>query len=108
MNIMDAWGVLGEDWISIVQNLSNLPDISSRVHATECMFMDAKKSAKRLMAVHHPDKNPRDSKAAERFKRIQEALQTIEHNTKLFRDKYEEMKKRSEQRAASDGFILIK
>jgi DnaJ homolog subfamily C member 7 len=38
---------------------------------------DIKKAYRRLSLVHHPDKNPNDESAAERFKDISEAYETL-------------------------------
>jgi molecular chaperone DnaJ len=38
---------------------------------------EIKKQYRKLAAKHHPDKNPNDAKAAERFKEISEAYQTL-------------------------------
>jgi DnaJ homolog subfamily C member 7 len=38
---------------------------------------DIKKAYRRLAIVHHPDKNPEDESAAERFKDIGEAYETL-------------------------------
>ncbi|KAF2274940.1 TPR-like protein [Westerdykella ornata] len=38
---------------------------------------DIKKAYRKLAIVHHPDKNPDDDQAAERFKEIQEANETL-------------------------------
>jgi hypothetical protein len=108
MNMANAWAVLGKDWDAIVRDLSLLPDSASRVQEAERLLADARKLAKKLMAVHHPDKNPGDSEAAERFQRVRGALETIESNTESFKNSYGAMKARAEQRAASDSFIIIK
>jgi DnaJ family protein C protein 7 len=38
---------------------------------------DIKKAYRRLAIVHHPDKNPDDESAAERFKDVGEAYETL-------------------------------
>jgi len=108
MNVAGAWAALGKDWDSIVKELLGLPDAASRVQAAEKMLMDARKLAKRLMAVHHPDKNPGDVEATKRFQHVKEALEVIESNTESFKANYETLKARAEQRRESDGFIVLK
>jgi len=38
---------------------------------------DIKKAYRRLAIIHHPDKNPEDEEAAEKFKEIGEAYETL-------------------------------
>jgi molecular chaperone DnaJ len=52
---------------------------------------EIKKAYRRLAAKHHPDKNPSDPKAAETFKGISEAYQTLGDATK--RKQYDEMRR---------------
>ena len=52
---------------------------------------EIKKSYRKLAAKHHPDKNPTDSKAAETFKGISEAYQTLGDAEK--RKQYDEMRR---------------
>jgi hypothetical protein len=106
MNVADAWTILGKDWDALVRDLQALPDSASRVQEAERLLIDARKLAKRLMAVHHPDKNPDDLEATKRFQRVKEALEIVESNTALFKAKYEALKTRVEQR--QDGFIVLK
>jgi molecular chaperone DnaJ len=52
---------------------------------------EIKKQYRRLAAKHHPDKNPNDSKAAERFKEISEAYTVLGDAEK--RKQYDEMRR---------------
>src|SRR4051812_20777840 len=52
---------------------------------------EIKKKYRRLAAKHHPDKNPNDPKAAETFKGISEAYQTLGDEAK--RKQYDEMRR---------------
>jgi molecular chaperone DnaJ len=52
---------------------------------------EIKKQYRRLAAKHHPDKNPNDAKAAERFKEISEAYNVLGDAEK--RKQYDEMRR---------------
>src|SRR3982074_1519503 len=52
---------------------------------------ELKKAYRKLAAKHHPDKNPSDPKAAETFKGISEAYQTLGDAEK--RKQYDEMRR---------------
>ena len=52
---------------------------------------EIRKQYRRLASKHHPDKNPSDAKAAERFKEISEAYQTLGDADK--RKQYDEMRR---------------
>src|SRR5256886_16069150 len=52
---------------------------------------EIKKSYRKLAAKHHPDKNPNDPKAAETFKGISEAYQTLGDAEK--RKQYDDMRR---------------
>ncbi len=52
---------------------------------------EIKKTYRRLAAKHHPDKNPNDAKAAERFKEISEAYTVLGDPAK--RKQYDEMRR---------------
>ena len=52
---------------------------------------EIKKQYRRLAAKHHPDKNPNDPKAAERFKELSEAYQVLGDESK--RKQYDDMRR---------------
>src|SRR3954470_11343909 len=52
---------------------------------------EIKKQYRKLAAKHHPDKNPNDPRAADTFKAISEAYQTLGDAEK--RAKYDEMRR---------------
>src|SRR5215211_1516562 len=52
---------------------------------------EIKKQYRKLAAKHHPDKNPSDAKAAERFKEISEAYQVLHDAEK--RKQYDDMRR---------------
>src|ERR671930_2032645 len=63
---------------------------------------EIKKQYRKLASKHHPDKNPNDTKAAERFKDISEAYQVLGDAEK--RKQYDEMRRLGAFGGFSDGF----
>jgi hypothetical protein len=81
ISVRDAWLVLGR---RPGQVKADILSHGNERKGVEAQLEVAKSLAKKLMALHHPDRNPGDQKAAERFKLVQEALQAIEEGTRNF------------------------
>lgn len=108
MNMAQAWKILNKDWAAIVRNLRSMPGFESRVLETERLLVEAKKTARQLMAANHPDKNPHDPVGStKRFQRIKEALDTIEASTIAHRSKYETLKE-TLRKAREENEVIIK
>ena len=106
MALEDAWKTLGEDPGEVMSRISGLPTRQERIAAVEKALEDARKIAKKLSAVHHPDKNPGDQSSAARFKRVQEAVDTIAYHTEQIKKKNADLDGRIA--LDRDGFIEIK
>ncbi|KAF2785994.1 TPR-like protein [Melanomma pulvis-pyrius CBS 109.77] len=66
---------------------------------------EIKKAYRKLAIIHHPDKNPNDDDAAERFKEIQEAHETLSDSQKRARyDSGEDLIDPSEMFGGGGGF----
>jgi len=87
MKLKDAWLTLGKDPEEIYAQISSQSSISSKVETISNLFNYAKTISKKLLAQSHPDRNPGDFEAENRFKRIQQALNAIEFYTNEFKNK---------------------
>ena len=87
MDLTEAWTTLGKDIKEVFEPLSKLNGLSEKIKYISSQFEIAKRLAKNLMALHHPDRNPNDIDAANRFRRIQLALEIIENETNQFINK---------------------
>jgi len=105
MTLREAWETLGKDPDRIMEILFGLPDIQSRAEATEKILEKARKLARDLMIKNHPDVNPDDPLAGEKFKQVQAALSTIESHTKEFQNKVKGLTTR--KIAKNDVLIVV-
>ena len=83
MSINEAWETLGVNIEKIYDILSSTPRLK-RGDAAKSEYEKAKKLARDIMVINHPDKNPDDKNAENKFKRIGEALRSIEIYTNEF------------------------
>ena len=83
MPIEEAWSTLGVDYQKIYYILSQASK-SERGKIARLEFEKAKKIARGIMVNSHPDKNPGDQKAEDRFKTVAAALASIETHTNKF------------------------
>lgn len=102
MTVGSAWTTLGFDAQEVFSKLSRVPR-AQRVEAAFRELEDAKKSAKRLLAAHHPDTGG----DPEKFKRVIAALQALEKHTADFAMKMEEVQKAEEEKASKHPFIKL-
>ncbi len=98
LSLRDAWLVLGREPRRIAEVIRSRAD---RVAAAEELLGSARSLARRLLGLHHPDKNPGDREAPERFALVQEALSVVEAGTEEFRSQAED------RVAARDGSVFI-
>jgi hypothetical protein len=105
MELSEAWAVLGKDVNQLFHGTLHLPDIESKMAAVDKAFRIAERSAKKLLGQNHPDKNPGDPEAAERYQRILSALEVIKDHTEKFREKVSGILDRREN--PPDGHIQI-
>jgi hypothetical protein len=110
MPIEEAWSTLGVDYQKICYILSSIPK-SKRGEAAYLEFEKAKKIARGIMVNNHPDKNPDDREAENRFKSAANALASIEIHTNEFieslKDKLEAEKDELERRNKNSIFIKV-
>lgn len=78
MNLVDAWTTLGFDPDEVLSSIKASRDRAAEAKRLEA---EAKTVCKRLLAAHHPDKNPGDAGASKRFRRVQNAMQIISQAT---------------------------
>jgi hypothetical protein len=86
MTVWDAWKLLGRD-PQIIAGMLQESSLQNKAQIADDTLDTARKLAKKLMAKSHPDVNPDDPNAADKFKQIQDALSVIEVNTEDFKNK---------------------
>lgn len=103
MDLREAWTTLGLDPDGVFGRIASRTGRDERVRAAEEELAGARSVARRLMGLHHPDRNPGDPLASERFRRTEEALRTIERETARLR----ELAREADGREPRDVFIEI-
>ena len=98
MNLIDAWNVLGTDPESVFNAIKIGRTPKEKVKLAEGKLEEARLIAKKLMGTHHPDRNQTDSEAAIRFRRVAEALSTIETSTEEMKQKADSISEVSKKR----------
>lgn len=98
LSLRDAWLVLGRHPRRVAEAIRSRTD---RIAAAEELLASARGLARRLLGLHHPDKNPGDPGARERFALVQEALSVVEAGTEDYRLQAEE------RTSARDGAVFI-
>lgn len=98
LSLRDAWLVLGREPRRIAEAIRSRPD---RVAAAEELLASARALARRLLGLHHPDRNQGDPEARERFELVQEALSAVEEGTEDFR------RESGERAERLDGAVFI-
>lgn len=86
MNLGDAWNILGRDVSDVVAEIRRRP-VEERSRAADEQLEAARGLAKKLMALHHPDRNPGDQEAAKRFRRVQDALDVVRAETESLKER---------------------
>ena len=87
MPLNEAWSMLGKNPVQIYAYLSTFTNLQERIEAIDRLLEQAKKTARMLLAQFHPDKNPDNIAALEKFKNINQAIGSIEFHTEEFKKK---------------------
>lgn len=103
MTLSEAWTVLGWDHQALMEDFLRLDSRLERVAAAEKALEKAKARAKAACAALHPDRNPGNAEAERLFRRIQEAVRTVESHTEELRKSSDEVDRRKTEGRV--GFI---
>jgi len=95
--IGQAWEVLGRDARQIMRIIMNYPSLDERVKVADKILIRARKIAKKLSAKYHPDVNPSNHDAEQKFKNVQLAIKSIEYHTERFKAKVAQIQLENEQ-----------
>jgi len=78
VDVREAWAALGGSFDDSLARAMRESGPSARADSLASSLDAARKMAKRAMAAAHPDRNPGDPGAADRFRAVGDALSTIE------------------------------
>lgn len=76
MDLRAAWTTLGFDPEEVVSSLKSARGLD-RAKAAQELEARAAAVCKKLLAAHHPDRNPDDAGAPGRFRRVKNAMEII-------------------------------
>jgi hypothetical protein len=105
MDLSEAWAVLGKDAGQLLRGVAGLPDVQSKMEAVDGACRLADRLSKKLLGQNHPDKNPGDQQALDRYRRVLAARDTIREHTEKFRTRVQDILER--KRNPPDGHIQI-
>lgn len=103
MPLHEAWSILGKDINVIMNGISKLPR-SERSGAVSDLSKEAKKLSRALLAKNHPDMGG----DAEKFQKVQNALEAIFHHAEMFEKKTMEAARKAEESMARRSVFIEK
>jgi len=104
MELSEAWAVLGEDVTKLFETV-RFSNIQLKMNAVDEASQLAERISRRLLGQNHPDKNPGNPRALEKYRRVLIARDTIRKHTEEFRIRVQEILERKKN--PPDGHIEI-
>jgi hypothetical protein len=81
MEFRDAWLVLSVDFSEIEREIKSMPSKEAKKKYLIELKEKSQKIGKKLLSVHHPDRNMDDPSSDKRFKMVAKAMEVIEKIT---------------------------